>query len=749
MKNVSRLWLAIGVLGLLAAWWWNARAPDERDLAAQPTTVEEASTPRPETALVDSEHEAERTAVGEPASAAATEVGAAELAQAAQATLRVRVVAKETGAPLASMHVSVRPHDPPEGWSASWEDRATGTEREVLTSGEDGRVEFDLRAGVEFTVSAEGWNPGASNATAGSTSDDVAPLAPGEVRELELAAPTSIDLVFFGRVVAEEDDSPLAGARIRLRKTLPGEPPVRVSDADGRFELRSATWFNARDFTVKLAGRAERSACVVEGHATLEKAFTIHLARHASVSFRARDPLGGSVAGLRVSATTKPWELRESQDFMAGVSFGSFGDPDPTWSVALDENGTGRLDELPPNAGLTIEVVRDERIVLQVTEPLRLAPGETRELELVVGSGAKLDGTVRDQDGKPVGGARLWLAPAEGEFPSLFEWYEKPQHETTTNDVGHYTFDAVAAGKWWLGPEPSRGRGQPLDELAFAPVTSTVEIAADATTVNHDLIVYRGLYIAGTVLDEHGQSAPGAGVELSDTRGIALFETSDALGAFVVGPLPAGAFELVAGGFSDRVHASGEPVRVRAGDRDVVLRVRAGATIVGRVVDPTTHQPTPAELSYRRRANDGEFVGATLTGVEGEFELAGLDPGHYYLAAHRGDQCAVAEIEALGGSTTSPVTLELAPAATIEVEWKGSTDFAEVTVRLGPNEVGFAYLGKGLPESIKVLPGELTVEYVPTSFSTDAETPIRADARATSLRLAAGESTKLELTDAP
>ncbi|MBI5432251.1 MAG: hypothetical protein HZA52_05410 [Planctomycetes bacterium] len=277
-------WIVALTVTALCAWWWLVRAPGEPAVASSRAGAAAAAESGAAPTLVATTNEPQRETVLEKSANDVEPAAKSGAGDAANATLRVRVVALESRAPLEGIHVSLSPSELEGNWSRRSTSSARGGAHDELITDTEGRVEFEVPAGIAFTAEADTSVPATDGRPiASSEQASTSALAAGETRELVLERATAGDIVFCGRIVAAEDDSPIAGARIRMRTSLPGEPPVLVSDASGRFELRSASWLDSRQFTVKAAGRTERAAGAEKGHERPEHAFVVHLARTATL----------------------------------------------------------------------------------------------------------------------------------------------------------------------------------------------------------------------------------------------------------------------------------------------------------------------------------------------------------------------------------------------------------------------------------------------------------------------------------
>lgn len=694
--------------------WWLARAPSEPEVATSQAGSAPAAESGAAPTLVATANEPQRETVAERSDAEVEPAAESGADGAAQATLRVRVIALESRAPLEGVHVSLSPSQLQESWPRRSTSSARGGEHDELMTDSDGRVEFDVPAGIAFTVEATTStlaNDGRQLASSEQASTSA--LAAGETRELVVELATGADIVFCGRVVAAEDDSPIAGARIRMRAPLPSEPPVHVSDAAGRFELRTASWLDSQQFTVKADGRAERAARAVQGHGRPEHAFVVHLARTATLRVQLRDPTGGTIGAAQVTATTSRFELMEPQEFELDLFSGDLNDPDPNWTALATPDGRCELSDVAPNVPLDIEVWRDDRVVLQRKQVVTLEPGETRELELSIGSGATIAGVVQDSAGRTVVGATLWLMKSDYDALAYLRRYDEPNATTVTDATGRFRFERVPVGKWKLGPAPVDEYRPKVDESMLAPLPILVEVTPDASVIDVTLIVHRGLFITGSVVDDEGKRVWKIGVQASTEPATFLQTTSDENGDFVLGPLAPGEFELQAGQH-DEEFAPGEVVTAHAGAREVVLRVVPGATLFGSVVGATgaMHEAT---LSVQRNGGDGLDRDGWMTSTDGEFRLNGLNAGEYAVIARSGLLVGVAAATAVGGKERGPLRVELRQGASLELVWKGTGAAAQYVLRSGNVDVASSWTTKRGP-SVDVVPaGPISIEFEDTT----------------------------------
>jgi EmrB/QacA subfamily drug resistance transporter len=140
-------------------------------------------------------------------------------------------------------------------------------------------------------------------------------------------------------------------------------------------------------------------------------------------------------------------------------------------------------------------------------------------------------GTVRAGDGTPVAEATLALIDARGDVAAT----GRP------DETGRYRLEGVPEGRYTL---TATGPG-------FAPVATSVELRAGATT-DHDVALPQRARLTGTVVAaSDGRGIPEALATLIDADGAVVASTvTDADGGFVFEDLPGGTYTLTASGYA-------------------------------------------------------------------------------------------------------------------------------------------------------------------------------------------------------
>ena len=314
-----------------------------------------------------------------------------------------------------------------------------------------------------------------------------------------------------------------------------------------------------------------------------------------------------------------------------------------------------------------------------------------------------VDGWLVDSGGIGCAGVEVWAVPVvDGDPPArrrylaLEDGFQAAARATTRGD-GTFELRELSPGEWWVGPAATRGPSDPPDPQLVAPVADRV-VVEPGRIAKARFDRYRGLYVRGEVHDRAGAPRPWTTVT-GDSRAPAgaLVTSSDADGAFALGPLHLGALRVSA----STPDARSAAVQARAGQRDVVLVLSPGAPLRGRVVDAGTGRGREARVLASR---GGGRTGAR-TDPDGAFELP-------WLPAEPHDLLAVADdggVALLRGVVpgAGDVRLELAPGAELLVV--SETAATSFTVLLDGLEVGQGDASPGEPARVPVPPGHLTV----------------------------------------
>jgi hypothetical protein len=419
------------------------------------------------------------------------------------ATLSVRTVDRASRAVVPHVHLRLFPRPPggnplraPNEGPSAW-------------TGDGGQAVFELDPGLPYYLSAS-----AGRDDVGDGEADIAPLARDELREVVVTVPTGTGLHFFGQVRARGDEKPVAGASVELLDAphfrIPGRPspPERVlstitADAGGVFELLLSSW-KARDLRIRAAGFCEARVRVTEAHETRDEARVFHLYRPASLPARVLDASGSPLPEASVHLAGEAYPSAES-----GYGESPFERmPAREWQALADPSGLCTFEGLPSEAPLSVEILQRGAVVSHDL-PLTLSPGEAREVTWSVGAGCRIEGQVVEPDGTAVPDLEVWANRTDRDGNVFFQEFDHGATFTARTDAqGRFAFADVAAGQWWIAPAPVRRDDDEADPRGIAPITQVVEVhEGDARTAVR-IIVQRGLYIRGRVLDPAGKAVP-------------------------------------------------------------------------------------------------------------------------------------------------------------------------------------------------------------------------------------------------
>jgi hypothetical protein len=714
---------AVVVAGLLASWLFWIRGAATTPIPAEATATPGAPLRTARTPELDSANTA-TDAAPQRESAASVPTGEVSTKEATSvqdesgATLVVRTIDKVSGRSLSRVHLSVMPRLFHGSFVSKYVDGSKGTLRTAPITAADGRAEFELPVGVALSLSAHGEDEDVGNA-----SREIPPLKPGEHRELTLELPTGDDLHYFGRVLAREDKRPIAGASVKLlggerwssqrdsgelkqdsKETLLAD---HATDPDGLFELWLRSW-KYPELRIQAAGYATVLLKVGMEHDTPEKAKVVLLSRSASLRARLLDAGGLSVADGAVRLWTQSYNLGESDHgevYLPSIS-------ESQWMESADPSGLCVLQGLPPDVPFHVEIFRGGHSARTDLPSLSLSPGEVREVEWSIGSGCRLEGSVVDQHGEAVTGRTIWLRRADVDAPTIFQKYQIGHvviERRTTSD-GRFVFPDVSPGKWWIGPAAEHDYHDDADPDGLAPFAQVVEVLDGSSRQELVLKVHRGLYIRGTVLNPAGEPAPHTHLwGQTELATFVLPAQTGADGAFAMGPLVPGRYRLVAQGWED---ADSEPVEADGGDEGVVLRLKTGGSIRGTVLDGVTGKGCVAEITYAIRDHSDQGFGMMNSKEDGTFQIGGLNPGTYDLAARASGQRVgvLRGVSVQAGIETRDLILTVAPGARLRVRYAGKEGYLHYRVLSQGTTIAGDGVAAGGSSETAVPSGRLVVE---------------------------------------
>lgn len=237
--------------------------------------------------------------------------------------------------------------------------------------------------------------------------------------------------------------------------------------------------------------------------------------------------------------------------------------------------------------------------MVPATRRVDLHPGENN-LEVLLRTAPKLEGTVKLPDGKPAAGARV----------SVFE-EEQETTSTVTDDDGHFSMELMYPGRFLVRADaPRDGVGEVTAQVPGPPVTVTLDAKGVLEVV---------------VIDEDGTKLPADLLVRSDAaRFVRWVEDQDQLGRLA--GLLAGKY-IVEKTLPERMPIEATVEIVEGRTTRLTLTAKHGARLTGQVVDAAGKPVAEASVLCTAR-ND-----SVQTDEQGRFELKGVKPGEVELFA--------------------------------------------------------------------------------------------------------------------
>lgn len=485
-------------------------------------------------------------------------------------------------------------------------------EGDAVHTGVDGSFTIHLEEGsYDFQFMREGYAPKLVRAYT------VSRLAPASVdATLEVASEIS------GRVV--RGGAGIAGVNVNAFSS--GIDASAVTGPDGAFTLsglapgsvRVSLW-KADDFIQEMRTLTAPS-----------RDLTIEL------------PAGGRVTGRVVDKSTG----RPLTSFQAGVSRQQSG---MMYGAAQmrelsSEDGTFALENVPSGA---VSLVAGAHGYASTRLNVTVEEGKTLSgVELALDPGVRLTGRVTGPDGMalPDVRVRVELSPSRP-FPT------RPGDSTSITDAnGEYSLEALAPGD---------------ETIAFSHATyvgARKQVTLKGRETKLDVQLAAGRRVTGMVVTEAGAPVPGAQVSAHGPGMRGGSAETNASGVFEMEALPPGRYRFSA--FKNGAgHGTAEDVDI-AGNEQVRITMRAGATIYGRVLGLSA-QELPAVTVH---AYAGSGSATASVDASGSYRLEGAPTGTVRVMAE-------VDSEQVTWQRTSPVrTVEVAPGGSESVDLTFRTD---------------------------------------------------------------------------
>lgn len=478
--------------------------------------------------------------------------------------------------------------------------------------------------------------------------------------------------------VTDSDDAPVAGATVRLtpRKEGPegmmarmivriggqGEEgePEHSTDREGIFEIADLA-AGKYDLEVEASGFARAAVPGVEvaAEATETDLGTVVLAPGAKIEGRVVDPEGNALAAA---------EIRVGEDSGMPVPFLAF-------SLARDRprartGGSGEFTVGDLREGEKVHVLVTRADFVDATVAGVVVP-TVEPLEVTMKRASRVTGRVVDGGGRPLEEAQVQVR-AEGQ--------RMPGSRTKSRADGTFEVTGVAPGRVTLSAQASGYQEYSLSGLEIPD-------GGDLTGVT--LTLAPGAVVEGTVFAPDGRPVIDARVRSVEPGSSTMFSiaglsTTDGDGRYWLDGLPVGRRTVIAE--HDVYQRVARDVEVAQGVNKLDLVFEGGVDVAGRVIGPQGEPVAEARVQLSG-AGSFFFLGAlpeTVTGIDGTFVLAGVQPGQYHVhAAKEGLAAAQApEPITVGQSPVAGIEIRLSAGATLSGEVVGLTvdELAELSI---------------------------------------------------------------------
>jgi protocatechuate 3,4-dioxygenase beta subunit len=457
-------------------------------------------------------------------------------------------------------------------------------------------------------------------------------------------ANVSIQLVRGARLagVVTCEKEPVVGASVVVKGAR------TQSGAGGRFEFDAAhVPMEVLIVTAPDCVGQGRMVALSLDHAARDVA--VELEPAGSIAGHVSSAAGGLVSGARVTITGSGGMM----DLMAmgmGMGSGAAKFDIPPMPGVTDANGAFEMHGVKTG---TVKVRVEADGYLAATVSVEVKKGQTSAVEALLVGESVLSGTVKDDKGAPVAGAkvRVEVPPRDAMIGMIATMVAGGTWKSAyADDKGAYEVHGLAEGERKVRVEAAKFLA--LEDKASLPaqgVATKLFTLHPGFKIAGTVVGPDGKPVAGAKIHATGKSAAGANPMMAVMSSISsdAAATSDADGKWTADGLPEGPYTVSASadGFLD-----GEASDVAAGKTDVALTLSLAATIRGRVVSAADMKPVagakvkhksaaddkPAAMQARMmrggRINLSALMGASVTcGADGAFEIKGLEPGEYEL----------------------------------------------------------------------------------------------------------------------
>ncbi len=504
----------------------------------------------------------------------------------------------------------------------------------------------------------------------------------------------------YGRVVDADSSVPVAGATVLISGT-PGH--ATSSDQAGAFELNTSPFRTEVRLWATAYGYASAQVNAGPTGQAGPTDVTIGLKPAAPLFGLVRDASGQPVARAGLSA-----QLADDQLAIARRSYRAL-------QATSAYDGSFRFPDALYDSPYRI-TVRAQGFASAAVDVPPLTPDVAAEpVWIVLTRGRHTVGRIVDTDDNPVAGAEVRLRwPPSSETVLFFDQLDATK-PTTTDERGEFRFPAVRAGEYEV---------RAVHNEFLAPGNARTDVPegeGDFDLGSFTLIP--GAEIHGVVTDPNGDGVADATIQVSrygPDRDQERTATTDIDGAFRLGGLAHEPVDL-------NVSADGyaplalRPARPGTGE-PILIELKAGASLAGRVVDDTGKPVARAEVQVEPDMETliRAGVGAARdyykrTDGDGRFRFGHLNAGTWSLEATEGASVANLDHIELAQGSEHEVELRLRSQdqLTVIVSTQLGEAVADARIRVepegDPRSGAYGTTDAGGRAQIGVTPGAATV----------------------------------------
>lgn len=464
---------------------------------------------------------------------------------------------------------------------------------------------------------------------------------------------------------------------------------------DGTFEL---TEVPPGKWTVRgsAAGyRAAEASGVEVGEGETKEGVVLSMKRGGGLAGRVIDPRGTAVANASVT-----WHPAESEGGAMGAAMARLGGGGAGGSTTSDADGRFQFDGLPDSH---VTVTASHPDFLDASRDID--PSKETALDLTLGTGASISGTVVGTDGRSgVPGAFVQLT----EEGSAGGGFGGGGESTRTDGAGSFVFEHLTAGRFKVIASGNTGKSTAKDVVVGDNQPLTGVLVQMAT----------GTLLRGTVSGLPSGQQGGVRIMASETNYNDSTVTDDS-GGYSLHDVPPGAIRLQAttSFLSGRTTARTVEVPDGGGDVQADIVFQGASRLAGRVTrgDHPVSGLFVNALPDPPRQTSGRSSGQTDD--NGSYDLEGLDDGNYQVSLN-GQGVSYRRAITVSGDTPGDIALPTI-SITGTVTESGSGDPLEgVTVQA---QLGNETQSRGMKQGVSDSSGQYFIDDVdPGSYQMNA-----------------------------